>query len=168
MNVTGSDLYSCVQESMWFFCNLNFPVCKFDKIRKVWKKMSICKSSCVSYKNIQSCKPMMLDIDLYFDLKRYCTRLKFLDSLFCFDQQHDTTTDCLVNFPSKCFSLNIFCLKGVGRECSYWQFLKYHHLYENLNINGKVLFSSFYHYENFFMFLVIFFIDILFCLIWRV
>lgn len=34
MNVEMSDFYSCLQQAKWFICHSDFPVCKFDKIRK--------------------------------------------------------------------------------------------------------------------------------------
>ena len=114
MNATMSDVFSCLEQAMWFFCHLDFPVCKFDKITKTWRKIPICRSSCTRYRKIPSCKSIMLDTHIYLDLKRYCRRLDYLDSFFCFDQQNVTTTDCLINFPSKCFYLDILCLKRDG------------------------------------------------------
>ena len=40
INVDMSDFASCVEQAMWFICHLNFPVCKFDKIRKNVEKNS--------------------------------------------------------------------------------------------------------------------------------
>ena len=119
MDVTMSDFASCFEQARWFLCHLEFPVCKFDKTRKIWRKIPICKSSCLSYRKTPSCKPIMLNIHVYPDLKRYCGNLPFLDSLFCLDQQNVSRTDCLTNLPSKYFNLNILCLKRVGGECSF-------------------------------------------------
>ena len=119
MDVAMSDFASCVEQARWFLCHLLFPVCKFNKTRKMWKKIPICRSSCLSYRKIPSCKRIMLNIHVYFGLKRYCGNVPNLDSLFCLDQQNVSTTHCLTNFPSKYFHLNILCLKRVGGECSF-------------------------------------------------
>lgn len=117
MNVEMSDFYSCLQQAKWFICHSDFPVCKFDKIRKKWKIIPICRRSCISYRKIPSCQRLMFDLQVvYIDFKKYCERSDFLDTLFCFDQQNDATTDCLANFPSKCFHLNVLCLIVVDVE----------------------------------------------------
>ena len=146
-NVTMSDVFSCFEQAMWFICHIDFPVCKFDKIKNMWTEIPICRSSCLSYRKIPSCKPIMLDIHIYFDLKRYCRDIDYLDSMFCFGQEIVTTTDCLTNFPSKCFHLNIVCLKElVGDVVAnfFWIMWKFNFkIGERFNINMKILFSSF-------------------------
>ena len=142
MNFIISDMVSCLEQAMWFICHVTVPVYEFDKIANIWRIIPICRSSCVSYRKVPSCKFIILDIHVYFDLKRYCGYLDYLDSWFCFNQQNVATTDCLTNFPSKYFYLSIFCLKEIGEKCSF-DFLEYHHLNKSLNINIKILFSSF-------------------------
>ena len=96
-----SDVLACFEGAKWALCNLAFPVCIFDKEKKIWKTVPICRESCLSYHNSSSCKAIRPDFHLYMELQKHCKSSTNIDKIYCFDQLNVTTPDCLWNIFGK-------------------------------------------------------------------
>ena len=94
-------MLACFEGAKWVLCNLAFPVCIFDKEKKIWKTLPICRESCLSYHNSSACKAIRPDFHLYTELQKYCKSSTNIDKIYCIDQLNVTTSDCLWNIFGK-------------------------------------------------------------------
>lgn len=49
-------LRDCIIKSKWSVCHFLFRACNYDTESNSWKYYPICRESCYSYANIESCK----------------------------------------------------------------------------------------------------------------
>ena len=49
-------LRDCINKSKWIVCHLFFPTCNYETESNSWKYYPVCRESCSSYVNIESCK----------------------------------------------------------------------------------------------------------------
>ena len=93
-----SNLFTCFEEAKWFICNLQFPVCRMDKKRKIWIKVPMCRDSCISYSTNPHCEAIKPKIRLLSILKNNCSNLHVnLYAFYCLDLPNVTRSACLSN-----------------------------------------------------------------------
>lgn len=103
--LSESKVSACVSESKWYFCNLAFPGCLFDKEKKIWKRVPMCRDSCLSYLSSPNCKSLIPTAHVFLALQKYCQDVADIDNLYtCPDDLSSTYSNCISNLLGKYIS----------------------------------------------------------------
>ena len=92
---TVSDLVTCIDEAMWYICHSVSPKCVFDKTKKVWETVIVCKESCLAFTKTPSCKAVIPDRNLIVTVRKKCERVSVADELYCIGQPNSIESYCL-------------------------------------------------------------------------
>lgn len=92
---TVSDLFTCIDEAMWYICHSVFPKCVFDETKKVWEIVKVCKESCLAFAKTPSCKAVIPDRNLIVTVRKKCERVSVADELYCIGQPNSIESYCL-------------------------------------------------------------------------
>lgn len=92
---TVSDLVTCIDEAMWYICHSVCPKCVFDKTKKVWETVIVCKESCLAFTKTPSCKAVIPDRNLILTIRKKCERVSVADELYCIGQPNSIESYCL-------------------------------------------------------------------------
>ena len=92
---TVSDLFTCTDEAMWYICHSVCPKCVFDKTKKVWEIVEVCKESCLAFARTPSCKAVIPDRNLILAIRKKFKRVIVADELYFIGQPNSIQSSCL-------------------------------------------------------------------------